>query len=68
MNLKIATNVAIAGASIQMLLTILFLLSRAFPALVWVLIARNGVVREVLYTCVSVAYLIFFIAFRLKQK
>jgi hypothetical protein len=68
MNLKVATNVAIAGASTGVLLSILDLLSRAFPALVWVLIARIGVVREVLFTCVSVAYLVFFIAFRSKLK
>lgn len=68
MNLKIATNVAIAGASIGVLLSILYLLSRAFPDLIWVLIARIGIVREVLFTFISVTYLIFFIAFRSKQK
>jgi hypothetical protein len=67
-NLKVATNVAIAGASIGVLLSALFLLAKAFPGFLWVLIARIGILREVLFTCVSVAYLIFFIAFRSKQK
>lgn len=68
MNLKVATNVAIAGAAISVLLSLLFLLAKAFPGFLWVLMVKIGIVREVLFTCTSVAYLIFFIAFRSGQK
>jgi hypothetical protein len=67
-NLKTATKLAIAGASLSVALGVVNLLGRLVPSLVEIIYVGHGSLISFLYTLVSISYLLFFIAVASKQK
>lgn len=68
MDLKAATIVAIIGASLSVVLGVVNLIARFITPLREIFLAGHGSVVNILYTLVSVSYLVFFITLSSKQK
>jgi hypothetical protein len=67
-NLKTATKLAIAGASLSVVLGVVNLLGRLIPSLVDIIYVGHGSLIGFLYILVPLSYLLFFIAVASKQK